>query len=175
MTFRIVSPIAAGDDDHATALSDDLLALVHSYMEPRRAAAGTVLFTEGDAAAGAYVIRRGEVRLGASPADGTVEVGRRGPGEFIGETALSDAVPYAATAVCHTDCELLGLSLHSLQEIAAAYETIGQEILQALIVSARRTDLARQRILESRMRELASARPRLAETPGRLDPALTVG
>lgn len=175
MALLTAQRVAAIQDEPSTALSDDLLALVHSYTEPQRAVAGTVLFTEGDPAEGAYIIRRGVVRVVTTRDGGAVETARRGPGQTTGEMALIGGSPHLATAICDTDCDLLVLSPERFREIAAAHETIAGFILQVLSARVRRTDSAPLHEPEDHTEELESGRAWLASVLSQRDPVLAAG
>ncbi|MEW5702576.1 MAG: ATP-binding protein [Candidatus Zixiibacteriota bacterium] len=154
-------------DVSTLALSDDLLALVHSQLEPCRAASGTVLFAEGDPAERVYIVRRGDVRLVTTRAGDGRDSTRRGRGEFIGESALIDGSPHGATAVCDTDCEFFVLSRESLCRIFTAHAGIAQRILQVLMARARQSDRERLQEAESRIRELETTNAQLSTLAGR--------
>jgi len=175
MTMLTAQRVAVIHDEPSTTLSDDLLALVHSYMDTRRAAAGIVLFTEGDPGEGAYIIRRGEVRVVRSQSGEVVELARRGPGDPVGESALLDGSARTATAVCETDCELYLLSPEGFQEITAAHEAIAWHIFQVLNARLHGTNSAPLREPETHTQELEAGRAWLAGVLGQRDPVLAAG
>lgn len=81
------------------------------FMKHERAAAGDVLFREGDTADKMYMIQRGRVRL--LGIDKIV-----GPGEVIGEIGvLSPARSRTATAVCEDDADLMTITRDQVAQL----------------------------------------------------------
>ena len=64
--------------------------------------AGEVLFHKGDPAANMYVVLSGEIRIG----DGNKIFAQLTSGGLVGEMALIDHAPRAATVTAVTDCTL---------------------------------------------------------------------
>jgi len=119
---------------------DDLELVVRSITEARRITAGEVVCTEGDKADRWWIVVDGL-------ADVTVEglyVGTIGPGETIGELALLDGEPRAATVAAASDMVL--------------EEVRGDDFLDALLASPR-LSLAILRQVAGRLRT-ANALPR---------------
>jgi len=120
---------------------DDLELVVRSITEARRITAGEVVCTEGDKADRWWIVVDGL-------ADVTVEglyVGTIGPGETIGELALLDGEPRAATVAAASDMVL--------------EEVRGDDFLDALLASPR-LSLAILRQVAGRLRT-ANALPRV--------------
>jgi CRP-like cAMP-binding protein len=68
-------------------------------------ARGTVLFREGEAATGVYLLQNGEVTLSlAGPERARTQTVR--PGELLGVMAVISNRPHLTTAVAVTDCEV---------------------------------------------------------------------
>jgi CRP-like cAMP-binding protein len=63
----------------------------------RRYAAGEVVFREGDPAASLLFVAEGELEARQRVAGTASTVGRIGPGQLVGESALVDPTPRAAT------------------------------------------------------------------------------
>jgi CRP/FNR family transcriptional regulator, cyclic AMP receptor protein len=68
---------------------------------------GQTLFKAGESGAMMYVLKSGTMDILV----GNKVVETAQPGALIGEMALIDKGPRAATAVAHTDCELVGIDL----------------------------------------------------------------
>jgi signal transduction histidine kinase len=95
-------PHPPSTDSPRTALTPELAALTRGAQR-MRFAAGHVIFREGDAGEGMYVIEEGSVEISAL-------IGSRercvfshfGPGEYFGEMAVVDMQPRSATAIAET-------------------------------------------------------------------------
>lgn len=79
---------------------------ISQRLVARRFAAGAVVFREGDAADGYYIVREGEAEVSAG---GTV-IRRLRRGDGFGELALLFGVPRTATVTAATDLALAGLA-----------------------------------------------------------------
>ena len=90
---------------------DNLLAL----SEVRGLAAGETLITEGERHPGLFVVTQGllDVRVGLQE---PITVGRRGPGELLGEVSFLTGDGANATVVGKEKSEVLALSAESLKE-----------------------------------------------------------
>jgi len=74
---------------------------------PRTFRNGETVFTQGDAAADMYFIKRGNVRIVHSADDGDMrELAFMEPGDFFGEIALFHSGPRTASAIAVGDIEL---------------------------------------------------------------------
>jgi CRP/FNR family transcriptional regulator len=67
---------------------------------------GQVLFNEGDAADGAYVVRRGKVRIFRKSDGHETGLGVIGPGQMFGEMSLVDDRPRSASAAAVGEVEV---------------------------------------------------------------------
>lgn len=86
-------------------MSDTDFSKLFSNLDCTPFAAGDVVFSAGDEATVAYVVRRGSVSLRS----GDTEVGVLSEGEILGELALVDGAPRSLTAVAATDAKLVPL------------------------------------------------------------------
>ena len=76
-----------------------------------RFAAGDVLMHHGDASHCCYAIRDGEVLVAATTTQGfTVVLGRRGPGDLVGELAALGSAPRSATVWARTPVVAVALT-----------------------------------------------------------------
>ena len=76
---------------------------------PETYQAGQVLFHEGDLGDRFYIVESGQLVITRSVNGKTVELSRRGPGEYVGEIALLQNRPRTATITCASECALLSL------------------------------------------------------------------
>jgi CRP/FNR family cyclic AMP-dependent transcriptional regulator len=84
---------------------DRYIALLLRSGEPEEYAAGSVVFSEGDAADRMYVVQTGSVAL--SIGDRVVETVV--PGGLFGEIAVIDHEPRSGSAVAESDIVLVGI------------------------------------------------------------------
>ena len=84
-------------------------------VEVRRAAAGSVLFTEGDPGDGLYVVESGIIEISAMiGAQERRPLGRILAGDFFGEMAVLDDEPRSASAVAATDAVVWFIPRHQI-------------------------------------------------------------
>jgi signal transduction histidine kinase len=117
---------------------DELEAIVASG-EARRVEAGEVVFRRGDAADGLLVVLEGELRIfnadeNADETNAEVELGRAGPGEYVGEIALLDGGLRSASVAASQSSELFVLQrsafLHLLESRAGVLATVLGNVLR---------------------------------------------
>jgi len=78
-------------------------------LQPETFKAGQVLIHEGDLGDRFYIVESGQLVVTRSVNGKTIELSRRGPGEYVGEIALLQNLPRTATITCATECALLSL------------------------------------------------------------------
>lgn len=90
---------------------NNLLALA----QPRTIESREVLITEGEASPGLYIITRGlfDVFVGGQK---SVSIGKRGPGELLGEVSFITGEPANATVVALETSEVLAIPAEALQD-----------------------------------------------------------
>lgn len=87
--------------------------------------AGAQIFSKGDAGNFAYVIESGNVEMTANRNGRKVVLARFGDGDLLGETALVDDEPRAATAVAVEETQVVVLDKAAFQQhVANADETV---------------------------------------------------
>jgi len=108
--------------------------VLERYLEPVAFTAGTLLFEEGSAGDGCYLIDAGEVRLElARPeVDSDGVLGFLEPGSIVGELSLLDSLPRSASAWSHTDVTARRLSADTVERLLAEHPRIGVQVLRAL-------------------------------------------
>ncbi len=100
--------------------------------QQRTCKAGEVLFREGDAGDGLYVVVKGSVRISKQGATGEEALAILEPPAFFGEMALIDLSARAADAIVNEDTELFFIPLQDLQSLIEAQHRIALKILYAL-------------------------------------------
>jgi CRP-like cAMP-binding protein len=98
----------------------------------RRLKAGEVVYDEGDKGRTMFVVRSGKVRISRKVRGGTKTFALLGPGEFFGETAITDDKPRTARAEAVEDVQLLELDAQLVQQMVADEAEIALRILHKL-------------------------------------------
>ena len=106
------------------------------YMQPRRVAAGTVIFRSGEAPDVDYMLLviDGDVTVeshASSTSEGLV-VSVMGPGSLIGEMGLIDGSPRSATCIAATDLSVGRLSLEALMRLMQDKPGVAARLLLAI-------------------------------------------
>ncbi len=91
-------------------LDDDELAQVLMVGMVRRFPQGTTILREGEPGGWLYVITEGQVRISkVVPGVGEEALSILPSGDLFGEVEFFDGAPSSASAIAHTDCEVLSL------------------------------------------------------------------
>jgi len=98
----------------------------------RTCKAGEVLFREGDAGDGLYVVVHGSVRISKQGATGEEALAVLETPAFFGEMALIDLSARAADAIVNEDSELFFIPLQDLRSLIEVQHRIALKILYAL-------------------------------------------
>ncbi len=106
------------------------------YMQPRRVAAGTVIFRSGEATDVDHMLLviDGDVTVeshASSTSEGLV-VSVMGPGSLIGEMGLIDGSPRSATCIAATDLSVGRLSLEALMRLMQDQPGVAARLLLAI-------------------------------------------
>ena len=81
--------------------------MVRRHAVPRAFRSGEVIFNEGDAGDGLYIVHSGLIRITAtSTPDRQHVLSRMEPGDYFGEMAVFDVGPRSASAVALEDSRL---------------------------------------------------------------------
>lgn len=115
-----------------SAFPDEQLRLIAFSAEPLELPAQTVLFREGAAADGGYIVLSGSVRLYATSEAGVVEKGTAGPGALIGELALLCPTNRPATAETLETSRFLAISRRLLRRVFEEYPEMAERLRRAL-------------------------------------------
>jgi CRP/FNR family transcriptional regulator, cyclic AMP receptor protein len=119
---------------------------VIDHMQPRSVAAGTVLIREGDRRKGSFMLLviEGEVTVESRSVDDAnhLVLNVLGPGSLIGEMALLDDQPRAASCTASSDLQMAILTREALQTIMQTQPAVGARLM--LAVSKRLADRLRE-------------------------------
>lgn len=157
-----------------SSLPDETLERLVEQATEHPLEAGTLVFEQGDAADGLYVLLEGTLSVYRSSQDeDDIELARVGPGSLVGEMAILDNKPRSASVRCVDDCRLLYLeqatfwdllegSGKGLRELAAELsrrlrhsdKRFHQEVLQRQMARME-AEIQRQRSLSTTVAGLA--------------------
>ncbi|WP_257309622.1 Crp/Fnr family transcriptional regulator [Geothrix fuzhouensis] len=98
----------------------------------RQVRAGEVIFREGDAGDGLFIVLKGSVRISKRSATGEEALAVLAPPAFFGEMALIDLAARAADAIANDDSELFFIPLQDLRALIEAQHKIALKLLYAL-------------------------------------------
>jgi signal transduction histidine kinase len=114
------------------------LAALNRTGEPRRFAAGQIIFSAGEPGDGFYLIDRGLVEISASVAEGETRLlATIGPGDFLGEMAILDDGPRSATARAAVDTETTFHGRDELLQILEQHPRLALELIREFIARMR--------------------------------------
>lgn len=104
--------------------------------------AGELIFAEGDAPNGAYLIESGRVEITTLQFNQPRVLSELGPGMLLGEMAVIDHSPRTATARALSDCRLIPINREQFAERLAAADPVVRALLMSQL-SRYRSALAR--------------------------------
>ena len=116
-----------------SGLSEQEFAFLIPRLVQRRFQAGEIVFSEGDACSGLYVVQSGNVRIFKSSAGGREQVLTiDGPGSSIAELPVFDGGNYPASAQAITDCHLFFFSRQDFQALCLQYPQVALKVLRVV-------------------------------------------
>jgi putative ABC transport system ATP-binding protein len=116
-------------------LSPAVLKDLAAKLGRESAAAGTVIFKQGEPGDKFYIVRRGEVEVMIDDGRNTRTAARLGPGKFFGELALLRDVPRAASVHAVTDIDLLTLTKAEFLAVMQAAPSLAEQIKRLYFTS----------------------------------------
>ncbi|MEW5868190.1 MAG: GGDEF domain-containing protein [Chloroflexota bacterium] len=119
-------------------LSDEDLARLAPYLQPRELLAGEILFHKDDPGDTVYFIESGQVAV-YDPGESSLAVRTFGPGSLFGELAVIDRQPRTLSARAESDCQLWALSAAGFEGAILDNKTLVMNILVNLSASIRYT------------------------------------
>ena len=119
-----------------SSLSEQEFAFLTPRLVQRSFHAGELIFTEGDACTGLYIVQMGNVRIFKSSVGGREQVLTiDGPGSSIAELPVFDGGNYPASAQAVNDSVLLFFSRQDFNALCLQYPQVALKVLK--IVGAR--------------------------------------
>jgi CRP/FNR family transcriptional regulator len=155
-----------------SGLSENERRAITSRIVRQHADAGTLIFNEGDACQGLFIVEAGAVKIFKTSASGREQVlAIEGPGGLIAELPVFDDGPYPASASATVDATLLFLSKRDFRSLCVEHPEIGLKVLKAVGQRLRRLVALIEELSFTTVRHrLASLLMRLARTQGRATP-----
>ena len=154
-----------------SGLDDREFAELERRIVSRNYAASEMIFAEGDACAGLFIIDRGHVRIFKSSASGREQVlAIDGPGSSIAELPVFDGGNYPASAVAVSDVTLLFLSKQDFRTLCMQYPEIALKVLRVVGGRLRRlVGIIEELSFTTVRHRLVAMLLRLAKTEGKRD------
>jgi signal transduction histidine kinase len=120
-------------------LSDEDFEQLYQMAEPFFIPAGQRFIQEGEPGRTLYIILEGEVEATTRKGEQDIVLGRRGPGEFIGELALLEGTPRSASVRTLRDSTLFAVSQTAFQRLLTCSPTAPLAMLRTVTASLRTT------------------------------------
>lgn len=108
-------------------LNDKELDFIARILHQRDYAPKELIFKQGDAGNGMYIVRKGKVLIFNDETQ--TEYARLIDGQFFGELSLVDGAPRSASASCTEDTELFGFFKPDLFKVIDKNPHIGNKIM----------------------------------------------
>lgn len=126
-----LSPVCIGHlwlFQHLSAAEQE--ALSRSALR-KKCSRGSLLFRQGDAADELFLIKGGRLKLSKVFEDGReVMLDIRKPGDFVGETLLTEAADYPVSARCLEETLTCGFNRGQFEKLVLAHPRIGLQIIR---------------------------------------------
>ncbi len=155
-------------------LPEPVLAALAAACVERRFSRGQVIFLEGEACAGLYVVGTGEVKIFKLSPQGREQILHRvGPGDTFNDVAVLDGGPNPASAAAITDASLWVITRSEMQRLTQAHPLLAWALIESIARRARHLvamveDLS-LRSVKSRLARLLLNEAERATKAGELD------
>ena len=116
----------------ATKLSPELNKELRSASRAVKRKQGALLFRAGARGRGAFLVRRGRIKLTLGGSPGLYPPRTLGPGSVVGLPATVSGEPYSLTAQAVQDCELDFIPRKELLALIKRNTTVAFQLLQML-------------------------------------------
>ena len=152
-----------------SGLADGELSFLAQHAVPHRYAAGEMVFSEGEACLGLYVVESGHIRIFKSSSSGREYVlSVDGPGSSVAELPVFDGGTYPASVAAIDAATLLFVSKQDFHALCLAHPQVALKVLRIVGARLRRLVGIIEEISFTTVRHrLASFLLRLAEREGK--------
>jgi CRP/FNR family transcriptional regulator, cyclic AMP receptor protein len=149
-------------------LANEDLEHLSGLLQQRRYSKGEVIFHQGDVGTALFIVRKGEVAIRLSSAEGReVILALLGRGDAFGELALLDGEPRSTDAVSRDETELLKLNQEDFRRFLGERPQVAMGLLAVLSRMVRRvTQLVHDSAFLDARARLARVLLDLARTQG---------
>lgn len=113
-------------------ISDDVRRVLDTMASPLTQPKNAILFNQGDAPVGVYIIRKGTIRLTVKAGDSEVLMRVAQPGSVLGLPGVLSNKPYSLTARVVQPCDLGFVTAEKLIQLVRENPTLGLQVLQLL-------------------------------------------
>jgi CRP/FNR family cyclic AMP-dependent transcriptional regulator len=122
-----------------SGLAADEMDFLAPRVVPRNFTPGQMVFNEGDACTGLYVVASGHVRIFKASAGGREQVlSIDGPGSSVAELPVFDGGNYPASVAAVDDATLLFVSKKDFQELCLTHPQVALKVLRVVGARLRR-------------------------------------
>lgn len=136
-------------------LPEEELNSLIKVVDTRTYPGGSIVCREGEREYIFYIIQKGEVAFTKKMGDSEQFLGLKTRGEFFGELGVLDRAPRAATVHAISDCTLIEIHEHTLDDILTRYPSVARAIMRGITRSVRDTDRITIAELQLKNSELA--------------------
>lgn len=152
-----------------SGLSAEEVRLLAARFVRRRYSQGELLFSEGDACKGLYIIDSGRLRIFKSSASGREQVlAVEGPGGSVAELPVFDGGAYPASVSAVEDSQILFISRQDLRQFCLEHPEVALKMLAVVGARLRRLVGIIEELSFTTIRQrLVASLVRLAQTEGR--------
>ncbi len=152
-----------------SGLSAEEVRLLAARFVRRRYSQGELLFSEGDACKGLYIIDSGRLRIFKSSASGREQVlAVEGPGGSVAELPVFDGGAYPASVSAVEDSQILFISRQDLRQFCLEHPEVALKMLAVVGARLRRLVGIIEELSFTTVRQrLVASLVRLAQTEGR--------
>lgn len=112
------------------SLSDEEMRALCRRVTSKKCDRGEILFTEGDACRGLFVVGRGKIRIFKVSASGREQIlSMEGPGSSFAELPVFDGGNYPASASASEDSEVLFISRKDFQDFCREHPEVALKVI----------------------------------------------
>jgi len=122
-----------------TGLSENEMAALRRRVSSKKYDRGELLFSEGDACRGLFLVGRGKIRIFKVSASGREQIlSIEGPGSSFAELPVFDGGNYPASAAASEESEVLFISRKDFQEFCREHPEVGLKVIAVVGARLRR-------------------------------------